>query len=307
MLIVKNRRRARESVVANNAECSRGRGGVRSAVGKVNSWLTRLAHGHAVRWTFGVSLTVRICVSALAILVITLRLLEEGWPERYLMSLGPTPVSGRAQQLLQEAWQRWDVLHDQGIALAGYSQYLDGWASTFHPPVYPLVMRLVGTLLEGNHRLAGMIVSSAACFLALFCLFRLTEQESNRFATRRTVLRLSIFPTTFFLIVPYAESLFLLSSLLVCHAACRDKWPLAGGISGLATLTRPQGAVSLVPLGVEYLRQRQSLSLSAWAGMTWLGLIPSSLVVFFVFLTPVNSLSTSGALAEKLDLTFVPP
>ena len=108
------------------------RGRVTAAVGRVTAWLARMVHDEAVRWAFGVFLAVRVCLSALAIVVIVLRPLPEGAHERYVMSLGLEPVPSRAGQLLLEVWQRWDVVHYQRIAAYGYT---DDESTAFYPLV----------------------------------------------------------------------------------------------------------------------------------------------------------------------------
>ena len=120
---------------------------------RVQSWLTRIVRDEAVRWTFGIFLMVRVSLSALAIVVITLRPLPELGHERYMMGLGLNPVSSRAEQLLLEVWQRWDVIHYQRIAAQGYTDL----ESSMFPPLFPAVIRVLAPALGGNHLLAALL------------------------------------------------------------------------------------------------------------------------------------------------------
>ncbi len=96
---------------------------------------------NAVRWSLAIFLTLRIGLSALAVIVISLRPLPEGGHERYVASLGLSPVSAPAERLLLEVWPRWDVLHYQRIAAHGYT---DDESTAFYPS-YPALVRLLGS------------------------------------------------------------------------------------------------------------------------------------------------------------------
>jgi hypothetical protein len=240
------------------------RGRVTAAVGRVTAWLARTVHDEAVRWAFGVFLTVRVCLSALAIVVITLRPLPVGGHERYVMSLGLEPVSTRAGQLLLEVWQRWDVVHYQRIAAQGYT---DDESSVF-PPLLPALMRLLGQLLGSDYLLAGMVISNLAFALALLVLYELARLDCGELLARKATLYLAIFPTAFFLLLPYSESLFMVFVLLAFYAARHRHWVAASVAAAMASMTKLQGFVLILPLAYEYFEHiRFDLRRAGWQAM----------------------------------------
>jgi hypothetical protein len=215
--------------------------------------LQRVREDRAVRSALVVFLSLRVGLSLLAAIVVTARPLPQGAHEGYVSSLGLRPVSNPAEELLLEVWQRWDVLHYQRIAAQGYT---DDQSSAF-PPLLPTLMRLLGTALGENYLLAGVLVSNVAFCLALVCFYKLTEQDCGEAVARRAMLYLSIFPTAFFFLVPYTESVFFLMVMLFFYAVSRRRWAVASVAAGLASFTRIQGLVLIVPLTYEWLRHTE--------------------------------------------------
>lgn len=220
------------------------------AARKARNRLRRIAEDEAVRWSLGVFLLVRVSLSALAIVVITLRPLPEYGHESYLISLGLKPVSGRAEQLLLEVWQRWDVIHYQRIATQGYTDI----ESSVFPPLFPAVIRVLAPALGGNHLLAALVTCNISYLAALVIFYRLIRLDHGENVARRATLYLSIFPTAFFFMVPYSESLFLLLVVSFFYSLRRQRWAAASVVAGLASCTRMQGLVLVVPLGYEWLQ-----------------------------------------------------
>lgn len=159
----------------------------------------------------------------------------------------PQPLRGGWQNGFT-GWERWDALWFLRIAEDGY--YVDDVSAAFFP-LYPMVTRTVGQLLGDRWLLAGTLVSNVALVVALVLLHRLTELEFDRRTARRTVLYLCVFPTAFFLIAPYTESLFLALAVGCLYAARRGHWVLAGALGLSATTTRSTGVVLALALAVE--------------------------------------------------------
>jgi len=113
-------------------------------------------------------------------------------------------------------------------------------------PLYPVAIRIVAWLPGVDTLSAATIISNLAYLAALIVLYRLTERERSIEAARRTVVVLACFPTAFFFLAPYSESLFLLLTLVAFAAVRRDRWPAAGVAGAAAALTRLIGVV-LIP------------------------------------------------------------
>lgn len=151
-----------------------------------------------------------------------------------------------------EVFAAWDSGWYFSIARNGYYASPDGESSIPFFPLYPLLMRAVAWVLGGSDAaiwIAGIGISVAAFVGTLLALHRFTERMFGDGETaRRAVLYLAVFPFSFFLTSVYAESLFLLLSILAMSAAHRSRWWPAGIWGGLAALTRPYGVLLAVPL-----------------------------------------------------------
>ncbi len=147
---------------------------------------------------------------------------------------------------LLAVWGRWDAEHYIGIATNGYS----GTEPAFFP-LYPLLIWIVGGL-TGNHLVAGLLISNAACFFALLFLYKLVEHEFNRQVAHRAVFYVSIFPTAIFFSAVYTESLFLFLSVASFYYIRERRWLWAGAFGFFAALTRVEGVLLVVPFAIEW-------------------------------------------------------
>jgi hypothetical protein len=122
-------------------------------------------------------------------------------------------------------------------------------------PLYPILIRLI-TFDYNYVNLSALIVSNACSFIALFFLFKMTKLDYNDGVAQKAVLFLSIFPTAYFLSVPYTEGLFFALVIASLYFARLGKWPLAGSLGFFAALTRLGGLLMMPVLLVEYLHQK---------------------------------------------------
>jgi hypothetical protein len=168
-----------------------------------------------------------------------------GWPARSL----PDP----GWHNLFTAWERFDALWFLRIAADGY-RATDGSAAFF--PLYPVAVRIVSALLGGHPFAAGLLVSNASFLGALLVLYTLTRSELSERVARTTVVLLCCFPTSFFFLAPYSESLFLLLAVSALWAARRRRWGIAAAAGFGAALTRSVGLVVALAMAVEAIQQR---------------------------------------------------
>jgi hypothetical protein len=198
---------------------------------------------------------------------------------------------------LVRLWERWDALWYMQIAQHGY-QSTDNTTAFF--PLYPLLVHGVGVMVHENYALAGLIVSGTALIGALMMLNALVQHLACPTVARRTVLYTALFPTAFFLVAPYSESLFLL--LVVSTFWCMEqrRWALAGAVGLLAGLTRAQGALLLLPMVWMWLEQRDRgearwLPSFFWTITPGLGLLAFTAYIRFVVGQDTAGLSTQAA------------
>lgn len=186
----------------------------------------------------------------------------------------------QVENVLLEPWQRWDTLYYQALAERGYGSFP---GSEFAPPLFPWLMRWAGAALGGNTLLGGIVISNLAVLAALVYLFRLAESELGRASAGRTILYLASFPTAYFLLAAYSESLFVLAVVASLYHARRAEWRWSGLWAFVASLTRLQGAVLALVLAVEAWRQRREGKADAWA-LGAIALSAAGALVFPIYL-----------------------
>jgi hypothetical protein len=150
------------------------------------------------------------------------------------------------------AWERLDALWFLRIATHGYAK-TDASAAFF--PLYPALIAALSFVFGGRPFAASLVVSNGAFLAALMVLFVLTRTEFSDEAARKAVLYAAVFPTAFFFLAPYSESLFLLLALVSFWSARRRRWALAGVTGALAALTRNIGVLLVAALVVEAVHQ----------------------------------------------------
>jgi hypothetical protein len=185
---------------------------------------------------------------------------------------------------------RWDSVWYLRIADSGYG---DSAPRAAFFPLYPLLVRSVGTLFGGSHGgllVAAYLVSLAAFLAALVLLYRLAELELGQRLARPTLLLLALFPAAVYFGAPYSESLFLLLAVGAFYAARTNRWAWAGACAGLASGTRSAGLLLLLPLGLIWWDARpRRLGDAAWLALApvgiaayaaWLGLVEGDALRF---------------------------
>jgi hypothetical protein len=174
--------------------------------------------------------------------------------------LAPVDVPGRPGPPATPGWhnaidgtERQDAVWYLALAEGGWSP--DDASAAFFP-LYPLAIRVVSWVLPGDDLLAGLIVSNLAFLGALLALFALTAEAFGERIARRAIVVAAAFPTAFFLLAPYSESLFLLLSVLTFREARHHRWGRVALFGSLAALTRSVGVLLIPAMLVEAVRGR---------------------------------------------------
>jgi Gpi18-like mannosyltransferase len=154
-------------------------------------------------------------------------------------------------------WYRWDTLHYISITENGYA---NNALETAWPPIYPLLIRLFSFCIHPT-LLASLIVSNIAAIIALLLLYLIVTDIWDESIARDTLFWISIFPTAFYLVAGYTESLFLVFSLGCLYAFKKNKVWLAACLGSLTILTRLQGILLILPMAwdvaVTYFKQKE--------------------------------------------------
>jgi hypothetical protein len=150
--------------------------------------------------------------------------------------------------------------YDSGWYLAilerGYGQAPPAGQPSEHVffPLYPVLARAVRWVFRVDGFVAGQILSITSFFGAGLLFAAEGRRRLGEAGGRRALLFLLLYPTAFFLVAMYSESLFLLLALAALREARRDR-PIAAAILGLLTgLTRLTALALALPLAIEAFR-----------------------------------------------------
>jgi hypothetical protein len=204
-----------------------------------------------------------------------------GLPWNWRFPAGAEVFDGPLGHLLNP-WANWDGVWYIKIAKSGYA---DADGSTAFFPLYPMLLRYVGVLFQGNLVVTGILISLSCYGGAVWLLQRLVRAGFGDSVAARAVIYLSIGPLSFFFQAVYTESLFLFLSLACFVGASEGRWRLAGIAGLLATLTRSTGVLLLVPMLVFYYEQRDWSLKRTDSTIVNLLLIPEGLLVWMTYLS----------------------
>ena len=141
---------------------------------------------------------------------------------------------------------RWDSGWYISIAEGGYEAPPRAFGvETNHAffPLYPLLMRLLVRTTGIETSAAGNLISAASFFGAVLLFAAWVRARWGEARVRPSLLALLVFPTSFFFIAVYTESLFLFLALLAVVSIDRDRPAVAAAAGYLSGLTRITGVV----------------------------------------------------------------
>ena len=188
-------------------------------------------------------------------------------------------------------WNRWDAEHYINIAQFGYTAVGERRFDIAFFPLYPALVS-VFFFLTGNEILSAFLVSGIASVALGVLFYHLVETDFDKETAMSAVCLLFVFPTAYFLHIPYTESLFLTLVVGSFLFARKGNWLIAGILGFLACTTRINGLILCLALPFEILiiwRQTRRID---WHCL-WLGLIPLG----FVFYLLINYFVTGNPLA----------
>lgn len=155
------------------------------------------------------------------------------------------PVKGGLFYLWSLA--NFDGIHYLSIAKSGYGLYQEAFF-----PLYPLLIKNLTTFFWDDGFLTGVAVAWGGIILAIVVFYKLASKHLSNMASRWSIIALLVFPTSFFFLCAYTESLFLLLILLCFYFAQSKKWFLAGIMGALASATRLPGIFLFPAILVEW-------------------------------------------------------
>lgn len=154
----------------------------------------------------------------------------------------------------------WDGASYVGLAEDGYSPDVPETLRFF--PLFPLLVRGLGTVLFGQFEAAALVVANLSALALGVLLFRLVVAErGDPVLARRAVWLVTLFPAAAVLALGYAEATSMALAVGGFLALRRRHWALAAVMGVLVGLARPVGVLFAVPAAVEAWR--------GWRGVTW--------------------------------------
>lgn len=162
----------------------------------------------------------------------------------------PTPEAPVRDGLLA-----WDGRWFEAIAADGYGGASDPALRFF--PLWPLLGRVLGGLTGIDEGLGLVMLANAAALAAGVLLHRLVVAETGDLdLARRTVRLLALAPPSFVLVLGYSEAMYITLVMAAFLLARQRAWWAAAGAGYLAGLTRPVGALLMLPVIHEVIADR---------------------------------------------------
>lgn len=147
---------------------------------------------------------------------------------------------------------RYDSNHYRNIVNHGY----DSTNAAFFP-LYPALVYVIHTTLGLSVDYALFAVSWFFCIAAALVMFYWLKYELTRLKSKLSpwavMFLISIFPTSFYFMLGYTESLFVFLTIGAIFAYRRKLYWIAGLLTALATATRVQGGVLAILFLADYL------------------------------------------------------
>ena len=216
--------------------------------------LTQWLKQTSVKRAILIFIIVRLFLVFWSTVSLTINPLPEDRDEAIRPYLGELVLDKGVSGLLLGPWQRFDSQRYLVIAREGYANE----QNSVFPPLYPLVIRVLGGLLGGGsaaNLMVAIFIANLACLGYLILLHRVVTHDIDEQVATRTLIYLVLFPTGFFLFAPYTEPIFMLLALGSLWAGRNGRFWLAGSLGFLAALTRLTGWILVVPLAYEVWQQ----------------------------------------------------
>ncbi len=134
------------------------------------------------------------------------------------------------------SWANFDGVHYLMLSESGYAF---GLTQAFFP-LYFILIRILNFIIN-NRIIAGLLISHLAFIASLGIFYRLIRFDFEKAIAKRSLIYLAFFPTSFYFLSVYTESLFLLLLLGTFYCLRLKKWFLAGILGILLTSTRLVG------------------------------------------------------------------
>lgn len=191
----------------------------------------------------------------------------------------------------ETAWHKWDALWYERIARHGYDYELDtaaGQATAGFFPLYPATVRLAMRLAPAaSFFWTASLLSNLFTLAALILLARHLVDGHDRL--QRVLMLMMTSAGSFYLSIPYTESLFLLLVVGVLVATRKRAYEVAGLLAGLSATTRVHGlALVAVPVVACWLERSVPAGSRAMRAAVSIALFGIPVAIYVAYLASVQ-------------------
>lgn len=192
-------------------------------------------------------------------------------------------------------WANWDGKAYQDIANSGYKPVL-----TVFFPAFPILIKAL-TLTGLSSFQAGFLISNAVFILAMFFMYKLIKLDFNKNVAKRALFALIIFPSSFYFVTLYNESLALFTTVSAFYFARQKRWVYASFFASTAALTRLTGVAVIIGVLYEYLANYDYISKNNInISFLWQTKIRRFFLYFLFFILLLNILQSLNFLKQHL-------
>ncbi len=186
-------------------------------------------------------------------------------------------VVARHPSVLTGILAKWDVGYYLTLAAHGYPAHAAGTAQTANRafyafgPLYPALVRVTHDVTRVGYVTSSELVSTAGLVVALAALWKLVDLEVDRRAADAACVMLLAWPTAFFLVSTYPESVTLAVATLAFLAVRRGHFVAAGLLAAAAAMGKYYLVLLVVPLAMEvWFAPRDRAAWRAGRDLEWL-------------------------------------
>jgi len=181
------------------------------------------------------------------------------------------------RDIFKEAFIRWDAANFLRLAEHGYQAEGELGFYIVYLPAYPYAVAVLNVIVH-SFLISALVISAVSALVAGFLLQQLVSVDGGDDAeATRALWYMTLFPTAYFLAMPYSESMFLMFVIAAFLGARTQHWGWAGIMAAFATATRVQGLAILPGLAIEALvRHGTRAPLKSY----WLALAPVGFLVY---------------------------
>src|SRR3990167_3147588 len=190
---------------------------------------------------------------------------------------------------------QWDSGHYLQIAERGY--LLNSDFAFF--PFFPALIKFFALILNGNYLLSGLLISNLAFVVFLLIFYKFVKDKYSKDIAFFATVTYLVFPTSFFAVSYYSESVFLLLVILTLKFLKDEKFLLASIATFFASLTRLFGIFLAISIVYSYFANIKFKFNKIDARMlhivvAFLGLAVYSLYLFANFNSPLKFLNVQS-------------